>query len=57
MARPNDLQYSAVFSLSKEVAQKIRENILKTLQENIGLVKDAAEEEAHVYTFDFYKLS
>ncbi len=56
-ARPDDLHYSAVFSLSKEVAQKVRENILKTLQENIGLVRDAVEEEAHVYTFDFYKLS
>ena len=56
-AQPDDLHYSAAVSLTKEVAQKIRDNLLATLQDNIELVKNASEDEAYVYTFDFYQLA
>jgi uncharacterized protein (TIGR02147 family) len=56
-AQPDDLHYSAAVSLTKEVAQKVRDNILRTLQDNIELIKHAKEEEAYVYSFDFYRLA
>lgn len=56
-ARAEDLHYSAGLSLTKSVAQKIRDNILATLQDNIDLVKAAPAEEAYIYSFDFYRMA
>jgi uncharacterized protein (TIGR02147 family) len=52
----DDLHYSGAISISKSAALKIRENILAAFQENMMLVRDAKEELAYVYCFDFYRL-
>lgn len=54
--RSNDLHYSSAVSLSARDAQRLRENILRMLQENIAIVKNSVEEEAFVFNFDFYRL-
>jgi DNA-binding IclR family transcriptional regulator len=55
-ATSEDLHYSGAVSLSKAAALTIRENLLKVFQENMRLVRDAKEEVAYVYNFDFYRL-
>ena len=55
-ASSDDLHYSGAVSLSKVAALTIRENLLRAFQENMRLVRDAKEEVAYVYNFDFYRL-
>ncbi len=54
--QPEELHYSACFSLSKSDAQKINELILKNLESNSKIIEKSKEEVAYVYSFDFYPL-
>lgn len=53
---PEDLHYSAAVTLSKRDAQRVRQKILKCLEENIAVIKDSPSEAAYVYCFDFFEL-
>lgn len=55
--RSNDLHYSAAVSMSLADAQRVRENILRCLQENVDLIKTSPPEDVFVYNFDFYRLT
>lgn len=53
--RPSDLHYSAVATMTEEVAQEVRESILLTLEKNLKQIEQAKEEATYVYNFDFYR--
>lgn len=54
---PADLHYSGAISLSKHAASTVRDNLLRSFEENMKIVReDAKEEVAYVYNFDFYEL-
>ena len=55
-AERNDVHYSACVSLSKADVLKIRESILKNLEGNLSVISKSNEEDAYVYSLDFYRL-
>jgi uncharacterized protein (TIGR02147 family) len=53
----DDLHYSGVFSLSKKDATRIKDLILKTLNDNLKLIyASPMEEELYSYNIDFFNL-
>lgn len=54
--KADDLHYSACLSLSKKDVQRIKESILDNLEKNVEIIGSSKEEEAYVYSFDFYSL-
>lgn len=53
---PTAVHYSACVSLSRDDALRVKESILANLENNIKIISKSPEEEAYVYTFDFYRL-
>ena len=51
-----DIHYSAVVTLSKRDAVRVREILLSSLKEAISVVEPSASEEAHVLAMDWYPL-
>ena len=54
---PKDLHYSVLFTLSKADAERIRENILKVIKDNLKIVGPSEEEVMYASTMDFFKLA
>lgn len=54
--RETDLRYSGVFSLSKNDAAHLREEMMRHLNEYLQRVANSSEETAYVYCFDFFEL-
>lgn len=54
-ARPSDLHYSLTFSCAEKDAVKIRESLLKHLEELTKAVGASKEEQVYVYCFDFFR--
>lgn len=51
-----DVHYSVVYTLSKKDAEKLKERILKMIQENIKTIEPSPEEVAYVNVIDFFEL-
>jgi uncharacterized protein (TIGR02147 family) len=51
---PDDLHYSAVVSLSKKDAEKIKDRILENLRNEISFIKNSKEEDLYIYNIDFF---
>lgn len=56
-AKPDEIHYSAVISLSHADVEKIKESLLNNLRENSKTIMASPEETAYVYCFDFFKLA
>jgi uncharacterized protein (TIGR02147 family) len=54
--REEDLHYSSVMSISREVAEKIRNTLLRSIQEMEPMIRDAKDEGAFVLTMDLFDL-
>lgn len=54
--RPDDLHYSAVVTLSKDDAARVKDLLLSGMKKNIEIIRNSKEEEAYVYCFDFFRL-
>jgi uncharacterized protein (TIGR02147 family) len=53
---PENLHYSGPLCISKEVAGKIREMILRLLSDAEPLIRDAMDEEVYCFDIDFFKV-
>lgn len=51
-----DLRFSSFISLSLEDCEKIRELLLKGLQQSMEIIKKSKEETMYGFNFDFYKI-
>jgi uncharacterized protein (TIGR02147 family) len=51
-----DLHYSAVVSLSKKDAIRIKDRILEWLEKDLEIIKDSKEEEIYSYCIDFFHM-
>ncbi len=52
----DNLHYSAVLTLSHDDAARIKENLLRTLEDTLKIMRSSPEEEAFAYNFDFFKV-
>lgn len=52
-----DLHYSAIVSLSRNDATKIKDMILDSLKKNLDIIYPSPAEELYCYTLDFFNLS
>ncbi len=52
----DDLFFSGPISLSKADAKKLKESILKFLEQNQPMIARSKEEEVHCLSFDFFKI-
>lgn len=50
------LHYSSVISISNDVANVIRENLLKSIEDNKRLIKSSSEEKLYSYCLDFFEI-
>jgi uncharacterized protein (TIGR02147 family) len=55
-ASEDQLHFSSVFTLTLDVAEKIRHILVKTIEETVHLVKQAPEEELVAMNVDFFEL-
>lgn len=55
--KEKDLHYSLITSISEPVASKIREKILKMIEENEPLISSAKDEVVYSLNLDFFKLT
>jgi hypothetical protein len=53
---PSDLHYSSVMSISKEAAEKIRDELLKIIQESEPVIKKAKDEAVYGWVMDLFEL-
>lgn len=51
-----DLRFSSFISLSAEDCEKIRDILLKSLQQSMEVIKKSKEETMYGFNFDFYKI-
>lgn len=54
--RPKDLHYSAVMSIDSQCAEKVRNAILKVLEESDSNIRSAQDQEVHALTIDLFKV-
>lgn len=52
----SDLHYSAIVTLSKSDAVKIRDKMLEQLKEHLSTISGSKEEEAFIYCLDFFNI-
>jgi uncharacterized protein (TIGR02147 family) len=52
-----DLHYSVTFTLSQKDADRIRENLLQVVRDNLKIVAPSPEEVMYTTTLDFFKLA
>lgn len=52
--KKTDLHYSAIITLSKTDAAKIREKLLEQLKEHLATISQSKEDTAYVYCLDFF---
>jgi len=55
-ARPNDLHYSSVISLSESDAEIIREQWVKAIQSSKKIIRDSPSETIRVFSLDFFEI-
>ena len=51
-----DLHYSSAITISKKDVQKIKERLIKCIEENNAIIKDSKEEEVHCLALDFFQI-
>ena len=54
--RPEDVHFTAVYSLSTEDAARIRERLIREIEAVRKIVGPSAEEELHAFTLDFFRI-
>jgi hypothetical protein len=57
VTQPQNLHYSAVFSLSRKDFARLRENLMQVIQDNLAIVRPSPEEITVAQTIDLYPLS
>lgn len=55
--KPGDLHYSVVFTLSREDAVRLKENLMRTIEENLKIVGPSNEEVVFCQCLDFFELA
>jgi len=51
-----DLHYTAVYSLSRDDRERLKENIIALIQKNLKIVHSSPEESLFIFTADFFEL-
>lgn len=54
--RDQDLHYSVAYTLSREDVEKIRQQILQVIEQNMNVVRPSKEEVLYCNTIDFFEL-
>jgi uncharacterized protein (TIGR02147 family) len=54
--REEDVHYTSAFTASRSAILKIKQNILDMIEENLGLIGDAKDEEIYVFNADLFRL-
>jgi uncharacterized protein (TIGR02147 family) len=55
--KDEDLHYTMITSISESAAKEIRKKILKMIQENEPIIRDADDKVVYAFNLDFFKLS